>query len=71
MKIDRPSHRQALWQAYLSRAGTSAFAPLEEVSHGIGLSALRDRYGAVIDESALRRVEGPPVWQFIVSAPVK
>jgi radical SAM superfamily enzyme YgiQ (UPF0313 family) len=69
LKIDRPAYREALWQAYLSRGDCSAFAAVERAASGASLGELLAVYRDQVNDSALGRVEGDPVWQFISSAP--
>lgn len=71
LRIDRPSYRQAQWQAFLSRGDVSVFGALEDAASGKSLGGLLASHRQAIDASTLARVEGPPVWQFVVSAPVK
>ncbi len=67
--IDRPAYREALWQAYLSRGDCSAFAAVERAASGASLGELLAAYREQVNDSALSRVEGDAVWQFISSAP--
>ena len=71
LRIDRPSYRESLWQAYLSRGDCSAFAALETAASGCSLGELLASHRMEIEASALNAVEGDPVWQFVTSAPVK
>jgi radical SAM superfamily enzyme YgiQ (UPF0313 family) len=71
LRFDRPSHREALWQAMLSRGDSSTFELIEELAdHGrLGTLLSEHRGGAV--RRALDPVEGDPVWRFIGSAPTR
>ena len=71
LRIDRPAYRESLWQAFLSRSGCSAFTALETAASGCSLGEIVADHRAEIEESALKPVEGNPVWQFITSAPVR
>jgi hypothetical protein len=71
LKIERPSYRQAQWQAHLSRGDVAVFDALEDAASGQSLGGLLATHRGAIDDSTLNPVDGPPVWQFIVSAPVK
>ncbi len=70
LRIDRPSYREALWQAYLSRGDSGAFDALQTAAAGPSFGELIARHRAEIEASALHRVEGDAVWQFITSAPL-
>ncbi len=70
LQIDRPSYRQAQWQAYLSRGDISVYGALEDAAEGKNLGALLASHRSAVDASTLHAVEGPPIWQFVVSAPV-
>jgi len=71
LRIDRPGYRHAQWQAFLSRGDLAVFDALEDAASGEGLGRLLASHRAAVDASTLSPVEGPPVWQFVVSAPVK
>ena len=71
LRIDRPAYRESLWQAYLSRGDCSAYAALETAASGCSLGELLASHRSEIEASALNKVEGDPVWQFVTSAPVK
>jgi radical SAM superfamily enzyme YgiQ (UPF0313 family) len=71
LRIDRPAYRESLWQAFLSRSDCSAFTALETAASGCSLGEIIADHRAEIEESALKPVEGDPVWQFITSAPVR
>jgi radical SAM superfamily enzyme YgiQ (UPF0313 family) len=70
VRVERPAYREALWQAYLSRGDCSSFAAIETAASGSSLGEIISRHREEIEASALNRVEGAPVWQFITSAPV-
>jgi hypothetical protein len=68
-KFDRPSYREALWQAILSRGDADTFTPLDELArHGSLGRILRDHRGTFV-RRALAPVDGEPAWRFIGSAP--
>ena len=71
LRIDRPTYRESLWQAYLSRGDCSAYAALETAASGCSLGEVLSAHRIEIESSALNAVEGDPVWQFVTSAPVK
>jgi radical SAM superfamily enzyme YgiQ (UPF0313 family) len=71
LRIDRPAYRESLWQAFLSRGDYSAFGALETAASGCSLGEVLAAHRSEIERSALNRVEGDPVWQFVTSAPVK
>lgn len=70
LQIDRPSYRQAQWQAYLSRGDISVYGALEDAASGKNLGGLLAAHRSAVDASTLHAVEGHPIWQFVVSAPV-
>jgi radical SAM superfamily enzyme YgiQ (UPF0313 family) len=70
VNFHRPSHRESLWQGFLSRADCSAFRLIEQVADGERLGRLMARQRTTIENATLTRVEGDPIWQFISSAPV-
>ncbi len=70
IRVQRPAYREALWQAYLSRGDTSCFNALETAATGCSLGELIGRHREAIERSALYRITGDPVWQFVTSAPV-
>lgn len=69
LKFDRPSYREALWQAILSRGDSATFDLLEELAdHGsLGRLISENKHTAV--RRALEAEEDEPVWRFISSAP--
>jgi radical SAM superfamily enzyme YgiQ (UPF0313 family) len=71
IRVERPAYREALWQAYLSRGDCSSFAAIETAASGCSLGEIIAGYREEIEASALDRVEGAPVWQFITSAPIE
>jgi radical SAM superfamily enzyme YgiQ (UPF0313 family) len=70
LRVDRPAYRESLWQAYLSRGDCTAYDALETAASGRSLGELMAAHRSGIEESALKTVEGDPVWQFITSAPL-
>jgi radical SAM superfamily enzyme YgiQ (UPF0313 family) len=69
LKLDRPSHREALWQGFLSRGDTDAFPMLERIAGGDPLGRVMTDHRSAIEATALPGVEGEPVWAFVSSAP--
>jgi len=69
VRLDTPSYREALWQGYLAKAGSSAFGPLCEVARGTALSRVLADHQDEIRKIALARVEGSPPFHFISTAP--
>jgi radical SAM superfamily enzyme YgiQ (UPF0313 family) len=69
LKMDRPSHREALWQGYLSRGGCDVFPALAQMADGAALSQVMAEHRAAIEATTLNKVEGEAEWQFIASAP--
>jgi len=69
IRLDRPAYREAQWQAFLSRGSSSAFRILEDAANGMSLGTLLSTHREEVADSVLQRVEGPPVWRFISSAP--
>lgn len=69
LKFDRPSYREALWQAILSRGDSATFDLLEELAdHGsLGRLISENKHTAV--RRALEVEEDEPIWRFISSAP--
>lgn len=70
LQIDRPSYRLAQWQTFLSRGDVSVYGALESAASGSALGALLASHREAVDGTTLQPVEGSPVWQFVVSAPV-
>jgi radical SAM superfamily enzyme YgiQ (UPF0313 family) len=70
LRVDRPAYREALWQAFLSRGDSAAFAALTTAAAGYSLSDVISRHRAEIESSALAPAENDAVWQFITSAPL-
>ncbi len=69
LKFDRPSYREALWQAILSRGDSTTFDLLEELADHGSLGRLLTEHKHTAVRNALEPVEGDPVWRFISSAP--
>jgi radical SAM superfamily enzyme YgiQ (UPF0313 family) len=69
LKFDRPSYREALWQAILSRGDARTFGLIEELADHRSLGRLLSDHKNTAVRSAMAPVEGEPVWQFISSAP--
>jgi radical SAM superfamily enzyme YgiQ (UPF0313 family) len=69
LRFDRPSYREALWQAILSRGDTSTFELIAELADHGRLGRLLTEHRTTAVRSAVDSVEGSPVWSFIGSAP--
>ena len=59
------SIRQAVWQTYISKAGTDAADALERVARGEHLSAVLRELGDRIHSEVYRRQEGDLRWHFL------
>jgi radical SAM superfamily enzyme YgiQ (UPF0313 family) len=68
-RLDRPSYREAVWQGYLSRGGSSASAALQLAADGEPIGRVMTRFQAEVERIALGEPERSPHWQFISSAP--
>jgi len=69
-RLDFPSHREALWQGFLSRGSTGAYSALEERAAGSTVSQiLTDHRNAVEAATTNPDLDDQP-WSFISSAPV-
>jgi len=69
LKFDRPSYREALWQAILSRGDCRTFELLNQLADHRSLGRLLTEHKHTIVRDALESVEGEPTWRFISSAP--
>jgi radical SAM superfamily enzyme YgiQ (UPF0313 family) len=69
LKFDRPSHREALWQAILSRGDAGTFDLIEELADHASLGRLLSDHKHTAVHRAMEPVDGEPPWQFITSAP--
>ena len=69
IRLDRPAYRESQWQAFLSRGDCSTYRILEDAANGMSLSDLLSTHRDLVTGSVFNRVEGPPVWRFISSAP--
>lgn len=69
LKFDRPSYREALWQAILSRGDSATFELLVQLADHGSLGRLLTEHKRSEVRRALLPVEGEPVWRFISSAP--
>ena len=69
LKFDRPSYREALWQAILSRGDASTYELIDQLAdhRSLGRLLTDHKHGEV--RRALESVEGEPTWRFISSAP--
>jgi len=71
LKLDRPSHRESIWQGCLSRGGIEVYEMLEMVANGRSLSEVLRARKHIVERVALGSIEGDPVWRFISSAPTR
>jgi len=62
------SVRQAIWQAYLSKADHTAAAPLEKAAQGATTANLLREFRAQIDPLVFEPPKGPLPWQFLRTA---
>lgn len=62
------SVRQAVWQTYISKAGSSAAAALEEAARGVPLTAVLQRFAPAIRAEVFRHLEGDLRWHFMRQA---
>ncbi len=69
LKFDRPSYREALWQAILSRGDAQTFDLIEELADHRSLGRLLSDHKHTVVRRAMEAVEGEPSWRFISSAP--
>jgi hypothetical protein len=61
------SVRQAIWQTFISRAGTQAAEPLELAAAGESLATILRRFADRIEPRVFQRQEGHLPWQFLRS----
>jgi radical SAM superfamily enzyme YgiQ (UPF0313 family) len=59
------SVRQAVWQTYISKAGSDAAEALELAAHGEPLTALLHRFAPRIEAEVFRHLEGDLRWHFM------
>ena len=59
------SVRQAVWQTFISRAGTGASEPIEKMARGISLSQVLRTYEEQIRPEVFERFEGHCRWHFM------
>jgi radical SAM superfamily enzyme YgiQ (UPF0313 family) len=62
------SIRQAVWQSYISKAGSEAADILEAAARGMDLSSLLRAYSERIEPLVFERAEGHLPWHFMRSA---
>ncbi len=65
VSISTMSIRQAVWQTYLSRAGSDAACALEEVAGGASVAATLRRYGERIHDEVYREFPAKLRWHFL------
>lgn len=59
------SIRQAVWQTYISKAGSDAAEPIEAAARGESLSALLHRFAPKIQPEVFAPMEGDLRWHFM------
>ncbi len=69
VRLARPSHREAMWQGFLSRGDCRAFHALGRVASGQPLSGVMKAHRAEIEAATLSPIEHDPSWRFISTAP--
>jgi radical SAM superfamily enzyme YgiQ (UPF0313 family) len=62
------SARQAIWQTYISKAGSDAADVIEAAAKGESVSALLHRFGHKIQPEVYRRLDGDLRWHFMRQA---
>lgn len=60
--------RQAVWQSYITKAGSDAAAVLEDAAAGTPLATVLRRHAARIEPEVFSRAEGKLRWHFLRSA---
>lgn len=68
-KMDYPSYREALWQAFLSRGATNSFAALEDRASGLTVSRILADHKNAVQAATTHPADDDPSWSFISSAP--
>jgi radical SAM superfamily enzyme YgiQ (UPF0313 family) len=62
------SVRQAIWQTYISKAGSDAAEALEAAARGASVTGLLQRFAPRIHSEVFRRLEGDLRWHFLRQA---
>ncbi|MDX1385731.1 MAG: radical SAM protein, partial [Thermoanaerobaculia bacterium] len=65
VSMSSPSIRQAIWQTYVSRAGSDAAELLERAARGETVASLLRRFRERIEPEVFRTLEGPLRWHFM------
>jgi len=65
VSLSTMSIRQAIWQSYISKAGSSAATALERVARGQHLSTVLREHDRHIQPEVFRRIEGDCRWHFL------
>ncbi|HKG34710.1 MAG TPA: radical SAM protein, partial [Gemmatimonadales bacterium] len=68
VSIGSISVRQAVWQTYISKAGSDAAEVIEAAARGESVNALLHRFGHKIQPEVYRRLEGDLRWHFMRQA---
>jgi len=62
------SVRQAIWQTYISKAGSDAADALEAAARGESINSILHRFAHKIHPEVYRRLEGDLRWHFMRQA---
>jgi radical SAM superfamily enzyme YgiQ (UPF0313 family) len=62
------SVRQAVWQTYISKAGSDAGAAIEAAARGESVSSILNRFAPQIHSEVFQRLEGDLRWHFMRQA---
>ena len=68
-RLDIPSYREAVWQAFLSRGTTGAFAALEARTDGSTISRVLTDHRTAVEIATTKPDRTNQTWSFISSAP--
>jgi radical SAM superfamily enzyme YgiQ (UPF0313 family) len=68
-RLDIPSYREALWQAFLSRGTIEAFTALEARADGSTISQVLSGHRAAVEAATTNPDRTNQPWSFISSAP--
>lgn len=69
-KIDFPSHREAVWQGFLSRGTTDAFTALEDRAADSTVSNILNGHRNAVEAATTNPDTDDQPWSFISSAPM-
>jgi len=65
VRFDRSSHREALWQGYLAKAGVGAFDLLERAADGQPLARLLRDHRDEIEAVTSAQTDTAAPWHFV------